>query len=96
MSIGDAHYLSFEYFIMSWFVLLTELELFYNYYYKFLVGSSLGTVERLFVPCQAATNDVFILFLVLSDLCHSSNQDFGECSSVWYCVSLVEFAILPD
>ena len=53
---------------MSWFVLLTELGLFYNYYYKFLVGSSLGTVERLFVPCQAATNDLFILFLILKSL----------------------------
>ncbi len=68
MSIGDAHCFSFEYFIMSWFVLLTELGLFYNYYYKFLVGSSLGTVERLFVPCQAATNDLFILFFTLKSL----------------------------
>ena len=38
--------LSLEYFILSWFVLLTEIKLFDNYYYKFLMGSSLGTVER--------------------------------------------------
>ena len=57
-----------EYFTLSWSVLLTELKLFYNYYYKFLVGSSLGTVERLFVPCQAATNDLFILFLTFKSL----------------------------
>ncbi len=53
---------------MSWFVLLTELGLFYNYYYKSLVDSNLGTVERLFVPCQDATNDLFILFSILKSL----------------------------
>ncbi len=76
--------LTLEYFTLSWSVLLTELELFYNYYYKFLIGSSLGTVERIFVPCQTATNDLFILFIFLFVRSLSQlSQDFGVYSSVW-------------
>ena len=55
-------YLSLGYFVLPWFDLLTEINLFYNYY-KFLVGSSLGIVERLFVPYQAGANELFILFI---------------------------------
>ena len=86
--------LSLEYFILSWFVLLTELKLFYNNYYKFLMGSSLGTVERFLF--HARLLPMTYLFYYFFDLCHSSNQDFDGCSSVWYCVLPLEFFILSD
>ena len=82
--------LSLGHFVLSWFDLLTELELFYNYY-KFLIGSSLGTVERYFVPCQTATNNSFILFFVrsLSQL----KSGFWEMSwCLVLCASDVSFA----
>ena len=91
--IGDARFLSFGYFVLSWFVLLTELGLFYNHYYKFLMGSGLGTVVTKFCSMPGCCQWFIYFIFCLINLCLSSNPDFDEYPSDWCRVSLMDFAI---
>ena len=91
----DMHMPALEYLTLSWSVLLTELKLFYNYYYKFLVGSSLGVVERFLFQARLLPMIYLFSFSFVRSLSQLS-QDFGGYSSARYCVSSVEFAILSD
>ena len=91
--IGDARFFSFGYFVLSWFVLLTELGLFYNHYYKFLMGSGLGTVVTKFCSMPGCCQWFIYFIFCLINLCLSSNPDFDEYPSDWCRVSLMNFAI---